>query len=202
MKNHKQQTTYFQNELLWVAESVFTLVLSVGSQLLSLFLLIFENTNGYIVSSFLGINIIPFAIAISVLSFIAYPELLARFSWNIHLDDSKIWMNGDWSAQKWWRTQYFTEISFSEIVSIHIECSTKNNRGQSIVAWMYGPIWSKKTYLVFTVASKKKKRINISHFTITKLDIILSEIIHRIHKQDNYNYDERAAADVLIDYRK
>lgn len=132
-----------------------------------------------------------------LLPLLAYPRVLNGFSWNVHMDDTNVWMKGDKLAAKWFRVQSFVEVPFSKVVSITIEHSSKNSSGQSIVTRMYGPIWSKKRYLVFETTSKKRKRINVSHFTEATLAEIIDEIANRCETNKG-PYDGRRASEILF----
>ena len=96
---------------------------------------------------------VGFIVFCLLLPLIAYPEAISRFSWNIHMDESRIWMNGDKLAPKRFRIQSKTEACFFEIVTLSIEDTTKNGSGQSMASWFYGPRWSRKRYLVLTLVS-------------------------------------------------
>ena len=120
-----------------------------------------------------------------------------RFSWNIHMDESRIWMNGDKLAPKRFRIQSKTEACFFEIVTLSIEDTTKNSSGQSMASWFYGSRWSRKRYLVLILVSGRKKRFHVSHFTDSALAQIIDEIADRC--EDCHGpYDGRHASQILF----
>lgn len=132
------------------------------------------------------------------LPLLMYPEVISRFSWNIHLDDEKIWMKGDRIAAKWFRVQLPVEVSYSEISSITIERSSKNSSGKPIRAWFYGPLWSRKRYIAIVTNRNKKERLHVSHYTDAALTEIIDEIAARCEEKSN-TYDGRRAAQILFE---
>lgn len=125
-----------------------------------------------------------------------YPEILSRFSWNIHLDTKKVWMRGDRILPKRFRIQKYVEIDYSEIVSISIEYTYKNSSGQSIRSWFYGPRWSKKRYLVFETYRFKKRRLHVSHYTNMTLAKIIDDIAERC-EAGGKKYDGRRSLQIM-----
>ncbi len=109
-------------------------------------------------------------------------------------------MKGDRIAAKWFRVQLSVELYYSEITSMAIEYSSKNSSGQSIRAWFYGPIWSKKRYLALITDRGKKKRLHVSHYTDAALAEIIDEIATRCEKEGN-KYDGRRAAQIMFGFK-
>lgn len=139
---------------------------------------------------------ISYSAVFILLPFIMYPEIISRFSWNVRLDDEKVWMKGDWIAAKWYRVQLPVEVNYSNIVSMDIEYSYNNSSGRSIRSWFYGTLWSKKRYLVFINDRGRKKRLHVSHYTDAALAKIIDEIAMRCEAKGD-KYDGRRAAQIL-----
>ena len=193
----KQKRVFFQNEPGWMAESFIIAILVFGAQAFGILFLMVDCFRGFpIAKEDIGL-FISLPIIFMVVPFIMYPEIISRFSWNIHLDDEKVWMKGDRIAAKWYRVQLPVEISYCDIVSMSIEYSSKNSSGQSIRTWFYGPLWSKKRYLTLITDGGKRKRLHVSHYTDAMLAEIIDEIASRCEEKDN-KYDGRRAAQILF----
>ena len=178
-------------------ESFLTALLVFGGQAFGLLFLIVGVFRGFPgAKEELGLFIVISAIFI-IVPFIMYPEVINRFSWNVHLDDEKVWMNGDRLAAKWFRVQLPAEVPYSEIMSISIEYSSKNSSGQAIRTWFYGPLWSRKRYLAFTTSRGEKRRLHASHYTDVALAEIIDEIANRCEQTGN-EYDGLRAAQILF----
>lgn len=195
----KKQKVFFQNEPCWLVESSFIAAAVFGAQIFVVVFFLVDALKGFPTLAATGLGFISFLSFLFFLPFIAYSEVLSRFSWNVHLDDSRIWMRGDWIMAKKWRIQKPVEVFYDEIVSISVTNTTKNSSGQSIIAWTYGPIWSKKRYLVFRTITNQKKNIHVSHFTDAALAEMIDEIVARVEAAGNASYDGRHAADILFE---
>ena len=193
----KDKHVYYQNEPGWVIESFVIGLLVFGMQAFGLTLFFIECFRAF---PFAKNNIgafITFLFVSLVLPLIMYPDIFSRFSWNISMNKNKIWMKGDAISAKWWRVQYPVEVHYYDIVSIRIEESTKNSLGQTIVTWFYGPIWSKKRYLVFILKNGEKRRFHVSHYTDARLALIIDKIAECCENAGQL-YDGRKASQILF----
>ncbi|MBQ7249795.1 MAG: hypothetical protein IJS37_00385 [Bacilli bacterium] len=193
----KDKQTFFQNEPGWVIESSFICFAVFGTQAFGLFFLLTECFFGFPnLRGDLGL-FLTFVIILLFVPLIMYPEAISRFSWNIHIDKEKVWVNGDKIALKWFRIQLPVKVYYSEIVAITIEHSVKNSAGQSIRTWFYGPIWSKKRYLTLKTEKGQIKRLHVTHFTDALLAEIIDSIAERCERASQ-KYDGRRAAQILF----
>ena len=198
----KKRRIYLQNEPIWLIQSFFMVVCTFGSNILGIIFLIMAFVNGFDnVYLFNEVWIHPlFIFFLIVAPIVIFFDTVAMLSWNIHMDDWKVWMNGDRLSFKKCRVQLPVCVMFKSIISIGIEKSYKNSSGQTIQrVWRFGPRWSQKTYLVFNVG-KRKKRMNISHYTDDYLLRIIEEIIKRIELCQNNCYDGKTAIEILSKY--
>lgn len=188
---------FFQNQSGFIAQTFFVFVAVFGAQTFGLVLFISDLAQGFPSVSETGGLIVSFSVILIALPPVAYPEALAMFSWNVHLGETKMWMAGDRTAAKWFRVQWPVVVEYGEVVSISVEFSYKSSSGQSICSWYYGPLWSKKRYLVVKTDSGRKKRFHVTHFT----DSVLAEMIDLIAERCEsigQKYDGRRAAEILF----
>lgn len=186
---------FYQDELPWLLVSLFfafaILFLQLGPfvALIVFWLKAPSAVDGK--TSLIVLSVITF-----LLMFFFYPQMITRFSWNIHMDEEKMWMKGDYRMKKEWRIQKPTEVLFSEIKSIHLEYSKKNSSGH-FVRNRYEWLWTEKRFLVIETVHKKIKRFHVSHFTDPKLFEIVGEIVKKAMKT-NADYDGREAAEIFL----
>ena len=196
-----KKKVFFQDKLFELAGAIGTFILGLISHLGSVSLLIKAITQ----SQFDGVIIAFIIILFFSPFFIMYPlSLTVLCSWNIRMNGDKVWMRGDILAPKRWRVQTYTEVLFSEIISIRLEKSYKSSDGHylSLTDQAYGGIYSSKTYLVFkTISSKKYIRMHVSNYSEIKLGIIIDEIINRIKQSGNTSYDGRTMPEIIEEFK-